>query len=141
MREKEYRIELLKLVKKLGLQNHVKFYDQYLSLPSLFSFLKATDIYISSSINPNQAVSGTLSYALGTGRAVISTQFAQAKEVVTPDVGRLVAIKDSRAITKVLLDLLSDKNRLEHMHLNAYNKTRYMLWSHVAEKYINLLKL
>ncbi|MFH0773367.1 MAG: glycosyltransferase [bacterium] len=137
----EYRIELIKLVKKLGLQKHVKFYDQYLSLPNLFAFLKATDLYISPSTNPNQAVSGTFSYALGTGRAVISTQFSQAKEVVTGDIGRLVPIKDSCAITNALLDLLNDKKRLEHMHLNAYNKTRYMLWSNVAEKYINLLKL
>ncbi|MCX6731994.1 MAG: glycosyltransferase [Candidatus Roizmanbacteria bacterium] len=137
----EYRIELIKLVKKLGLQKHVKFYDQYLSLPNLFGFLKATDLYISSSTNPNQAVSGTLSYALGAGRAVISTQFAQAKEVVTNDIGRLVPIKDSPAISEALLDLLSDKKRLEHMHLNAYNKTRYMLWSNVAEKYIELLNL
>ncbi|MCX6730776.1 MAG: glycosyltransferase [Candidatus Roizmanbacteria bacterium] len=137
----EYRIELIKLVKKLGLQKHVKFYDQYLSLPNLFGFLKATDLYISSSTNPNQAVSGTLSYALGAGRAVISTQFAQAKEVVTSDIGRLVPIKDSPAISEALLDLLSDKKRLEQMHLNAYNKTRYMLWSNVAEKYIELLNL
>jgi glycosyltransferase involved in cell wall biosynthesis len=112
-----------------------------MSLPNLFSFLKATDIYISSSTNPNQAVSGTLSYALGAGRAVISTQFAQAKEVVTADIGRLVPIKNSKAITDALSDLLNDKKRLEHMHLNAYKKTRYMLWSNVAEKYIKLLNL
>ena len=137
----EYRIELIKLVKKLGLQNHVKFYDQYLSLPNLFTFLKATDIYISSSTNPNQAVSGTLSYALGAGRAVISTQFAQSKEIVTEDVGRLVPITNSSRLTESLLDLLSDKTRLEKMHMNAFNKTRNMLWSNVAEKYITLLKL
>jgi len=136
----KYRIELIKLVNKLNLQKHVKFYDQYLSLPNLFAFLKATDIYISSSTNPNQAVSGTLSYALGSGRTVISTQFAQAKEMVTNDIGRLVAIRDSRGMTNALLDLLSDKKRLKKMHLNAYNKTRPMLWSNVAERYINLLK-
>ncbi len=135
----KYRIELLKLVNKLNLQKHVKFYDQYLSLPDLFGFLKATDIYVSSSTNPNQAVSGTLSYALGAGRAVISTQFAQAKEIVTPDIGRLVAIKDSHALTHALLELLSDKKRLKEMHKNAYEITRPMLWSNVAGRYINLL--
>ncbi len=76
----QYRIELIRLVDKLNLNENVKFYDQYLSLTDLFKFLKATDIYISTSTNPNQAVSGTLSYALGAGRAVISTEFAQAKE-------------------------------------------------------------
>ena len=134
-----YRKELIRLVNKLGLKKHVKFYNQYLSLHNLFTYLKATDIYISSSTNPNQAVSGTLSYALGSGCAVVSTQFTQSSELVTPDVGRLVPTKDSKAITKALLDLLSDKARLESMRVKAYEKTRPMLWSTVAEKYIKRL--
>lgn len=136
----KYRIKLIRLVNKLGLQKHVRFYDQYLALPDLFTFLKATDIYIASSTNPHQAVSGTLSYALGAGCAVVSTQFAQAKEIVTEDIGRLVAIKKAGAFTDAVLDLLSDKKRLLAMRANAYEKTRYMLWSNVAEKYISLLK-
>lgn len=135
----QYRLELADLVKKLALTKHVKFYDQYLNLTDLIEFLKATDIYISSSINPNQAVSGTLSYALGTGRAVISTEFAQAKEIITPDTGRLVPIKNSSAISTALLDLLSNKNRLTQMNQAAYDSTRPMLWSNVAEEYVNLL--
>lgn len=135
----EYRLELAQLVTKLGLEKHVKFYDQYLSLPDLLEFLQATDIYISTSINPNQAVSGTLSYALGAGRAVISTEFAQAKEIITSDIGRLIPIKDSHALTLALLDLLSDEERLEKMDRNAYDKTRSMLWSNVAKEYTNLL--
>lgn len=135
----KYRFELAELIKKLGLEDHVKFYDQYFSLPDLFEFLKATDIYISTSTNPNQAVSGTLSYALGTGRAVISTEFAQAKEIVTNDNGRLVDVKNSPAIAKAILDLLSDEKRLEKMYLNAYKMTRPMLWNNVAEKYTSLL--
>lgn len=133
-----YRKELAKLITKLGLEKHVKFYDQYLTLPDLFDFLRATDLYIATSTDPNQAVSGTLSYALGSGRAVISTEFAQAKEIVTEDVGRLVPIKDSPAVTKAMLELLKDKKRLQQMNRNAYDKTRYMLWSNVAERYINL---
>jgi glycosyltransferase involved in cell wall biosynthesis len=135
----KYRLELAQLVTKLGLQKHVKFYDQYLSLPDLLEFLQATDIYVSTSINPNQAVSGTLSYALGAGRAVISTEFAQAKEIITPETGRLVPIKNSPALTIALLDLLSDKEKLKTMAINAYDKTRTMLWSNVAKKYTNLL--
>jgi len=135
----KYRISLARLVTKLGLEKHVKFYDQYLRLPELFEFLKSTDIYMSLSINPNQAVSGTLSYALGSGRAVISTEFAQAKEIVTPEIGSLVPIKDSKAIANAVLHILSDTKRLNRMHLHAYESTRYMLWSNVAEKYLNLL--
>jgi glycosyltransferase involved in cell wall biosynthesis len=135
----KYRLELAHLVKALGLEKHVKFYDQYLSLSDLLEFLQATDIYISTSINPNQAVSGTLSYALGAGRAVISTKFAQSKEIITPDIGRLVPIKDSPALASALLDLLSDEEKLKQMARNAYDKTRPMLWSNVAKKYTNLL--
>lgn len=136
----KYRTELASIITKLGLEKHVIFYDQYFSLPDLFEFLRATDIYIASSINPNQAVSGTLSYALGTGRAVISTRFSQAKELVTPDTGRLIPIKNSPALTRALLDLLSDKEKLMEMHHNAYNKTRSMLWSHVVGEYLALLE-
>lgn len=135
----KYRNLLSSLVTKLHLSNHVKFYDQYVELEELIGFLKATDIYISSSINPNQAVSGTLSYALGTGRAVISTDFAQAKEIITPDIGRLVPIQDPPSLTTTILDLLSDKKKLNKMHLAAFNATRPMLWSNVASQYSNLL--
>jgi len=134
-----YRLELADLVTKLGLEEHVKFYDQYLSLPYLLEFLQATDIYISTSINPNHAVSGTLSYALGTGRAVISTEFAQAKEILTPNIGKLVPIKDSKAITSAILDLLGNQEKLNIMARNAYDKTRPMQWENVAKKYTDLL--
>lgn len=135
-----YRNELVDLVKQLKLEKHVKFYDQYLSLSDLFDFLKATDIYISTSINVNQAVSGTLSYALGTGRAVVSTDFAQAKEIINEDTGVLVPVKDSDAYTRALIKLLGNKSELEKKHLNAYRQTRPMLWSNVALKYSELLK-
>lgn len=136
----KYRFELAKIITRLGLENHVRFYDQYFSLPDLFEFLKATDVYISASTNPNQAVSGTLSYALGTGRTVISTDFAQAKEIVTAETGRLIPVKNSSALTSALVDLLGDQKSLRKMHHNAYLKTRIMLWHKVASEYLNLLE-
>ncbi len=135
----KYRLELVKLVTDLHLEKHVKFYDQYMTVPDLIDFLKATDIYISTSINPNQAVSGTLSYALGAGRAVVSTNFTQAKEVITPETGRLVPIQDSQALTNVLMELLGNQKALRKMHKAAYAQTRHMLWSNVAREYISLL--
>lgn len=134
-----YRQELAELVTSLHLEKQVKFYDQYLSLSDLLDFLKATDIYISTSINPNQAVSGTLSYALGTGRAVISTEFAQAKEIITPHTGRLVPIKNHRAFSTALNQLLASPAELSAMHQQAYHSTRPMLWSNVASTYVQLL--
>lgn len=135
----KYRTELAQLVTKLDLKQHVKFYDQYLDLEHIIQFLQATDVYLSTSINPNQAVSGTLSYALGTGRAVISTAFAQAREIITPKNGRLIPIKDSQALSGVILELLADPDRLLEMHQNAFKSTRPMLWSHVAEEYSDIL--
>jgi glycosyltransferase involved in cell wall biosynthesis len=134
-----YRKELTELVSELNLKNNVKFYDQYLNLNDLFKYLKATDIYISTSINPDQAVSGTLSYALGTGRAVVSTEFAQAKEIVTKESGILVPIKDSDAYTRALTELL-DRNDLKEKNRNAYSQTRNMLWKNVSRQYSSLLK-
>jgi len=135
----KYRLELVNLVTKLGMKKYVKFYDQHLDLPDLLEFLQATDIYISTSTNPNQAVSGTLSYALGSGRAVISTDFAQAREIITPKVGKLVPIKNPKAFTLAILDLLKDKEKLNEMARSAFDKTRPMLWSNVAKKYTELL--
>lgn len=134
-----YRLGLERLVTKLHLENHVRFYDQYLSLEDLLDFLKATDIYISTSVNPNQTVSGTLSYALGAGRAVISTKFTQAVEILTERTGRLVPIMDSDAFRSALIELLGDKVELKKMHRRAYEMTRSMLWSNVAREYSILL--
>ena len=127
-----YRLELLSLVSKLNLKNHVKFFDQYLNLPDLLTFLKATDVYISTSINPHQAVSGTLSYALGTGRAVISTDFIQAREMISENIGRVVPSKNSKAMEAEIINLLSNPAALKKMNQYAYEITRPMLWSNVA---------
>lgn len=135
----KYRLELVALVEKLHLEKHVRFYDQYLSLHDLLEFLQATDIYISPSINPNQTVSGTLSYAVGAGRTVISTRFTHAKELVTSDIGRLVPVKDSLAFSVAIEDLLHNTEKLRSMERYAYDTSRPMLWSNVARKYTNLI--
>jgi len=132
----KYRNFLIKKVYDLKLTDHVRFYDKYLELDELLEFLKATDIYLSSSLNPNQAVSGTLSYALGTGRAIISTSFAQAKEDITPDVGILVNFKKPKEFTGALIKLLSNETLRKEMEKNAYFNTRNMTWPNVALAYM-----
>jgi glycosyltransferase involved in cell wall biosynthesis len=135
----KYRLELIKLIHDLGLSNHVKFYDKFLDLKDILSYLSATDIYISTSLNPNQAVSGTLSYALGSGRAVVTTDFKQAKEIVDDSVGKIVPCKNSQSYALAILDLLSDEKRLLQKHKNAFEKTRSMLYTNVADNYLTLL--
>lgn len=131
-----YRKFLMQKVYDLGLVEHVRFYDKYLALNTLLEFLQATDIYISGSLNSNQAVSGTLSYALGAGRPVISTAFAQAKEYITNDIGLLVDFKNPEAYTHALLQLLENEEARIMMGKNAYSKTRNMIWSNVTIAYM-----
>jgi len=131
-----YRQSLIDLAKKIGVQDHVLFYNEYLKTEELLKFLQATDIYLSLSQNPDQAVSGTLTYALGAGRPVISTPFMQAKELITAEVGKLVDFNDSVSITQAVADLLTDDKKLTEMSRAAYFRTRGMIWPNVALSYM-----
>ena len=133
-----YRNSLIQKVRDLGLSSHVSFYNEYASLDSLLQFLRAADIYISTSLDPNQAVSGTLSYALGSGRPVISTPFAQAREIITPESGLLVNFKDPDSYAEALTAFLKDPLRREQFGKNAYFRTRNMTWENVALEYSKL---
>ncbi len=130
-----YRNSLRAKVKELGLTNNVKFHNSYFPLPRLLQFLKATDIYICPPQNPNQAVSGTFSYALGAGRPMISTSFSQAREYITSDVGLLVDFGSSVSFSHAILDLLRNPKLQLLLGKNAYFKTRTMTWPNVAIEY------
>lgn len=131
-----YRLSLIQRIYALGLTPYVSFYDEYLETKNLLKFLSATDIYIAPQLDPNQAISGTLSYAMGAGRPVIATAFAQAKEVVTSEVGMLVDFKNSKQITEALLKLLSDQPKQIALGQMAYFRTRNMTWPNVAIAYM-----
>lgn len=132
----EYRNFLIKRVYELGLNNNVLFFNTYFDLNKLLRILEATDLYISPSLDPNQAISGTLSYALGSGRPVVSTAFAQAKEDITEDVGKLVDFKNPGAFTDAISELLSDTPHRLKMGKKAYFRTRHMTWENVAFSYL-----
>lgn len=131
----EYRNYLERKIKKLGLQNHVKFYNKYLKLSEIVRYLKASDIYISSSQNPNQITSGTLVYAMGCGRPVVSTPFLHAKEIVTNERGRLVEFDNSESFSNAIIDILSHPEEAKEMCKNSYHYTRHMTWPNVALNY------
>lgn len=133
-----YRNELLELARALGVEKYVIFHNKYLTLEDLLSFLEATDIYLSLSQNPNQAVSGTLSYALGAGRAVFSTAFMQAKELITEEVGMLLDFNNHEQIVQGVKRLFADTERLKSMGKAAYFRTRAMTWTNVALGYMTL---
>lgn len=133
-----YRNGLIQKVHELGLKDHVKFYNKYFSLDQLLRNLRATDIYISPSLDPNQATSGTLSYALGMGRPVISTAFAQAREDITDEVGLLVDFRSPQAFAEAICRLLEDEPRRQSLGRNAYFRTRNRTWPNVAIQYSKL---
>ncbi len=135
-----YRNFLIAEVKRLGLGEHVKFYNKYLTIEEVVTYLKATDIYISPSINVGQSVSGTLAYALGCGRPIISTATEYAKYIIDESNGALVKPKTSSGITRALLDMLSDQKYMKAMSATAYEKSRTMIWPNVAAEYFNLYK-
>ena len=99
-------------------------------------FIGAADIYITPYLNPAQAVSGTLAYAFGCGKAVISTPYWHAAELLADDRGILVPFGDSEAIARAIIDLSQDDARRTAMRKRAYLMGREMIWSHVAHMYM-----
>jgi glycosyltransferase involved in cell wall biosynthesis len=134
----EYRESLLREIRKMNLSKHVKFYNKYLSTAQILRFLKMVDLYIVTALEPTQAVSGTFSYALGSGRPLVSTGFLQAKEYMKHDFGELVDFRDPNAYADAITKLLDDATRRERIQKRAYHKTRGMLWPNVANEYMEL---
>lgn len=135
----KYRNFLRSEVKRQGLNNHVKFYNKYVTLEEIVEHLTASDVYISTALNPIQSVSGTLSYAMGCGRAIISTPSEYAKEIIKDgENGLFVKFRDSKSVTAALDELLSDEKKLLNMHKNAFEATRHMTWPNVASSYAKL---
>ena len=134
----QYRNLLEKRVKELGLQKHVKFYNKYVKLSEIVSYLLASDIHICSNLEPNQVTSGTLAYAMGVGRVVISTPFLHAKDAVNSERGILVEFRNPDSIAEAVIRVLSDTNLKEQMEKNSYSYTRRMTWSNVALYYMNM---
>lgn len=130
-----YRNKLKRTITKLGLEENVKFYDKYLDLGELIDFLKATDIYISPTLNPRQAVSGTISYALSCACPIVATRNQYARDVINNDRGRLVKFKNALDIEKALAEILSDKKLRKEMGKNSYFYSRHMTWQNVALSY------
>lgn len=130
-----YRNKLKKLVIRLKLEEHVKFYDKYMDLDELIEFLKATDIYISPTLNPLQTVSGTISYALSCACPIIATANQYATDVINQERGILVRFRNTKDIEKALFELLGDPKRRKEMKKNAYFYSRHMTWQNVALSY------
>src|SRR6185436_7419328 len=114
----------------------VVFYNRFVDLENLKEFIGAADLYITPYLNEAQITSGTLAYTFGSGKAVISTPYWHAAELLADDRGVLVPFADAQAIAREVIGLLRDDNRRTAMRKNAYKLGREMIWSHTARLYM-----
>ncbi len=131
-----YRLSLEILAKKNSLEKNVIFYNQFVELENLKEFIGAADLYITPYLNEEQITSGTLAYAFGAGKAVVSTPYWHAAELLADEQGVLVPFGDSPAIAREVIGLLRDDARRHAMRKNAYRLGREMIWSNVAQLYM-----
>jgi glycosyltransferase involved in cell wall biosynthesis len=136
----EYRNYLQHLVKSLNLNNHVFFLNEYINQKELFKYLSAADIYITPYINESQITSGTLSYAIGVGSAVVSTPYWHAAELLADGRGRLFNFNDSDGLSTILMELLDNPEVLKNLRKKAYDYGRKITWPKTGEKYIAVAK-
>jgi glycosyltransferase involved in cell wall biosynthesis len=131
-----YRLSLERLAKQNQVQKHVIFYNRFVDLEELKEFIGAADIYLTPYLNEAQITSGTLAYAFGAGKAVISTPYWHAAELLAEERGVLVPFHDPKAIAREVLALLRDETRRHALRKNAYKLSREMVWSNVAQLYM-----
>jgi glycosyltransferase involved in cell wall biosynthesis len=135
----EYRLSLQRLVAKLGLEKHVVFYNHFVSPPELHQWLCAADFYVTPYLYPQQMTSGTLAFALGSGKAIISTPYWYAQELLEDGRGRLVDFGDSQAIAENIIKLLRNPRKCLAMRKQAYTLGRTMTWCNVGASYWKLM--
>jgi glycosyltransferase involved in cell wall biosynthesis len=131
-----YRLSLEILAKKNKIEKNVIFYNQFVNLENLKEFIGAADLYLTPYLNEAQITSGTLAYTFGAGKAVVSTPYWHAAELLAGDRGVLVPFADSKAIAREVIGLLHDDNRRHAIRKNAYKIGREMVWSNVARLYM-----
>jgi len=134
----KYRAELMEEIERLGLKNNVRFCNRYVSLEKLKEYLLATDLYVCTNLDTNQIVSGTLSYAMGCGRVVVSTPIEYAKEFLSQNRGVVVEERSPDSYFREIDKVLSDKELKKFIERNAYVYGRSMIWPNVAIGYLKV---
>jgi glycosyltransferase involved in cell wall biosynthesis len=133
----DYRNSLHMRAKELGVSNHIVFHDRFVADEALSEFIGAADIYVTPYLNEAQIISGTLAYALGMGKAVVSTPYWHAQELLADDRGRLVPFRDQVALAREVIDLLDHPDECRAIQERAYQYGRKMVWSDVGSRYLD----
>ncbi len=131
-----YRLGLERLAYDRGVGEHVIFFNRFVTLEELKEFIGATDIYLTPYLNEAQITSGTLAYVFGAGKAVVSTPYWHAQELLADGRGALVPFRDPPAIADAVLHYLDDPDLLERTRRNAHEMGRSMIWPATADRYL-----
>ena len=134
----EYRISLQQLVRKLNIRDHVIFQNRFVELKELCEFLGTADIYLTPYLEEAQITSGTLAYAMGTGKAVISTPYWYATEMLAEGRGRIVPFKNPDALAEQITDLLDKDVNRHTIRKKAYTFCREAIWKEVSRRYLEV---
>ena len=132
-----YRLSLERLAEDRGVKEHVIFYNRFVSLDDLKEFIGATDIYVTPYLNEQQITSGTLAYVFGAGKAVVSTPYWHAQELLADGRGKLVPFRNPRALAEAVCEYLDDPALMERTRHAAYAMGREMIWPAVAQRYLD----
>jgi glycosyltransferase involved in cell wall biosynthesis len=129
-----YRGSLAARVRELGVEDHVVFLDRFVDQATLLGFISMCDVYVTPYLNESQMTSGTLAYSFGLGKAVVSTPYWHARELLADGRGILVPFGDATAIGSEIAGLLTDDARRQAMCKRAYASSRSMTWERTAER-------
>ncbi|TDJ44160.1 MAG: glycosyltransferase [Gammaproteobacteria bacterium] len=134
----DYRLSLHHLAKELGVADHIVFHDRFLDRDELLEMIRAADIYVTPYLNEAQIVSGTLAYAVGAGKAVVSTPYWHAQEILADGRGRLVPFKDHRALAHEVNELLDHPDERLALRRAAYEYSRPMVMKAMGGRYLEV---
>lgn len=136
----EYRDSLKRMAKKLNVENNLVFINKFVSEEELHDYLTAADMYITPYLNEAQITSGTLSYAIGAGAAVISTPYWHAQELLAENRGKLFDFRDSAALAQIVNDLFDNHTLLQDLKSNAFAYGMHLRWPSIGKVFIETLE-
>lgn len=135
-----YRERLIARAHSLGVHEHVIFLNRFVDQATLLKFISMCDVYVTPYLNEAQMTSGTLAYSFGLGKAVVSTPYWHAQELLAEGRGILVPFGDAEAIGTEIAGLLTDDARRLAMRVQAYSTSRSMTWERTAERYLGVFE-
>ena len=133
-----YRHSLQRRARELEVEDHLIFHNRFVDLNELCEFLGVADIYVTPYLNKEQIASGTLAYALGAGKAILSTPYWYAEEILADGRGIIVPFNDSKSIAEKIIYLLDNETERQKMRKQAYLFSRQMIWKEVARNYLEI---